>query len=150
MRRGFLLTVLGPAAILSACEGAPETDETAQPEASEPVDLDPIGSYEAILSDGVVVTQTIRADGSYEDVSNGEVLETGNWRQDNGELCFDPEGVEAESCFPSGAPTAGERYEVTDGSGEVTMSVRKLPQDDSSLEETAPQETATQEGSPAS
>ena len=113
-------------ASLTACGSASGDQDERAPAA--PVDIDPVGQYETIMADGVVVIQTINADGTYRNESNGELLEEGSWVIKQGKLCFDPEGVEAESCFDGGNPAGGDRYMKRDESGEVELSVRKMPE----------------------
>ena len=115
------------ALLLAACSQS--GDSAGDSDVQGPVDLNPVGEYEAIMSDGLVIEQSIRADGSYQNASNGEILESGTWQIKNGELCFDPEGVEVESCFAGGNPEADQRFMVRDDTGEITMSVRKVEQE---------------------
>ena len=40
-----------------------------------------LGTYKVTRSDGSVVTEDVKADGTYQDSANGKVVETGKWEQ---------------------------------------------------------------------
>lgn len=84
----------------ASCQG-PDDGQAGAPPTPEPADL--AGTYEATLEDGKVIRQTLNADGTYEDVdSEGNPVESGTWRINAGELCYDPEGSEPEACYAGG------------------------------------------------
>lgn len=118
--RPQILTASGICGLLAAACSAPSSEATTQDNDS------PVGTYEATLADGAIVTQTIRPDGTYQDVSNGEVIETGTWVVASGQICFDPEGDEGASCFFGGEPNADGRFEVMDADGELVLTARQL------------------------
>lgn len=114
---------------LAACGSADEPEEAVAEETvveTGEATGSPAGTYEATLADGSTITQTINEDGTYRDVANGEEVESGNWRTDGDQLCFDPEGDEPEACFTGGDPAADGSFDVMDGDGNVTMTVRKV------------------------
>lgn len=85
------------------------------------------GAYEVKMADGTVIRQTINADGTYVDADlKGTEIEKGTWRQTGDQLCYDPEGEEAEACFTGGTPGADGSFEVRDAAGAVSATVRRV------------------------
>ena len=84
------------------------------------------GTYEVTMADGMVVTQTIRADGTYSDVANGETTESGTWRAQGEQLCYDPEGPQPEECFTGSQPGADGSFQMTDADGNRMGTVRRI------------------------
>lgn len=125
--------VIAACAALAAC-GSNEAEDTVIP--AEPVETtldstatgDMTGTYEVKLADGSVTMQTINADGTYVDTTaDGTRIGGGTWRAgDAGQMCFDPEGNDAEACYSGGAPGADGSFEMRDANGTVTSSVRKV------------------------
>ena len=95
------------------------------------------GTYEVTMTDGTVVTQTLRSDGTYSDVANGEVTETGTWRANGEQMCYDPEGDGAEQCYMGGQPGADGSFEVRDDEGNVTSTVRRIGDENMATQPTA-------------
>jgi hypothetical protein len=85
-------------------ETAPEASEVAAaPEVTEPLAADgqqAVGNYKITTSEGEVLMEELRADGTYTATIDGRVVETGNWVQKSPELyCYtkDEEGA-TEQC----------------------------------------------------
>ncbi|UVI38966.1 hypothetical protein [Qipengyuania spongiae] len=95
------------------------------------------GTYEVVMADGTVVSQTLRADGTYSDVAEGEVVETGSWRADGSRLCYDPEGDEPEQCFAGGQIAADGSFQTRDDQGNVVSTVRRIGDENMTTEPTA-------------
>ena len=97
----MLVAALATVAACSQSEPAPEaTEEAAAPApAAQPLAADgqpATGTYRVTTSEGQVVIEEVRADGTYTDTIDGEVVETGRWEQKSPEqFCFtkDEEGA---------------------------------------------------------
>lgn len=128
-------------AMLAACGNpAEEADDPIVPE-TPAVTTNAVdgmaGTFEVVMADGTVVTQTIRSDGTYSDVADGEVVETGNWRADGTRLCYDPEGDEPEQCFAGEQPAADGSFRTRDDQGNVVSTVRRIGDENMTTEPTA-------------
>lgn len=126
-----LIFAAAASAALAACgsnnEPAPEPVETVEPDLGATATGDMTGTYEIQMADGSVTRQTINADGTYVDTTvDGTETERGTWRQEGAQMCFDPEGDEAEACYAGGAPGEDGSFEMRDANGEVTSTVRKV------------------------
>lgn len=112
-------------------------------EADEPVDAAPIdtaagetdtatasqmaGTYEMTMDDGTVVRQQVNADGTYVDTDlQGTELESGTWRQQGDQLCYNDAGPGAEECWTGGTPGADGAFEATSADGSQTITVRRV------------------------
>ncbi|MXP09428.1 hypothetical protein [Pseudoblastomonas halimionae] len=127
----FLL--LAACASLAAC-GGNDTDETATIEPAEPVaeapaPVDPAvadaaGTFEMTAEDGTVMMRTVNADGTYTSTVNGEAGEAGTVRMSGNDMCYDPEGPDAETCWTAGDTGANGTFTATGPDGE-TLTVRR-------------------------
>ena len=94
MKRIVLVAALATVTACSQSEPAPEaTEEAAAPAPAAPslaADGGPaVGTYRVTTSDGKVVIEEVRADGTYTDTVDGEVVETGRWEQKSPEqYCY--------------------------------------------------------------
>ncbi len=124
------LIVLVATVALAACGG--DSDEVDQADASrggavvtDTASADQMaGTYEITMPDGSVTMQQVNADGSYVDTVDGQQTETGTWRQQGEQLCYDPEGPETEQCHIGSEPGADGRFTVETEAG--TTTVRKV------------------------
>ena len=125
MKRIMLVAALATVAACSQAEPAPEaTEEAAAPAPAAPslaADGGPAtGTYRVNTSDGKVVIEEVRADGTYVDTIDGEVVETGRWEQKSPEqFCFtkDEEGA-TQKCNTEAVDAAGV-WTSTDSDGKV-------------------------------
>ena len=115
---------------LAACEAsAPDADASTASSVAETEASPVAGTYETTLSDGTVIVQIIAADGTYRETNaDGAMIQTGSWRQDGAEMCFDPEGDAPESCYAGNAADADGVFEIVDANGEVSTRVRRVSQ----------------------
>ncbi|MBX7493200.1 hypothetical protein K3163_08260 [Qipengyuania sp. 1NDW9] len=123
--------------ILAAC-GALAACGSNEAEAPEPIETDVAvtdtataeqvaGTYEVTMEDGTVVRQQVNADGTYVDTDlEGNVTESGSWRQAGDQLCYDPDGADGETCWTGGAPGPDGTFEATTADGSVTTTVRRI------------------------
>ncbi|MGI8943311.1 MAG: hypothetical protein ACR2FJ_03585 [Qipengyuania sp.] len=124
------LIVIAATVALAACGG--DSDEVDQADASrggavvtDTASADQMaGTYEITMPDGSVTMQQVNADGSYVDTVDGQQTETGTWRQQGEQLCYDPEGPETEQCHTGSEPGADGRFTVETEAG--TTTVRKV------------------------
>ncbi|MDG5747478.1 hypothetical protein P8Q88_04730 [Qipengyuania sp. XHP0207] len=115
------LSVLPAGCGASDPEPAPEQSDNAE------IASNIAGKYETTLSDGTVILQTVSADGTYRETNaDGAMTETGRWRQDGANMCFDPEGDAPETCYSGGGATEGGVLTVLDANGEISTTVRRL------------------------
>lgn len=127
------LVILAACAALAAC-GSKEAEAPADTAEPAGTTLDSTatgavaGTYEVKLADGSVTMQTINADGTYVDATpDGTRIGGGTWRTgDQGTMCFDPEGDEAEECYSGGAPGDDGSFAMRGEDGQVTSTVRKI------------------------
>ena len=129
MKRLVLVAMLAGA--LAACgDAAEEADDTAT-EAPAPVETvaadSMAGTYEFEM-DGKVTTAVLNPDGTYADSQDGEVVESGTWREmDDGMTCFDAEGEDtAEVCFTTTEPDAEGVFTATPNDGSEPLTVKKI------------------------
>jgi hypothetical protein len=106
MKRTMLIAALFTVGACSEAESetAPEAAEVAAaPEVMQPLAADglpAVGNYKITTSDGEVLMEELRADGTYTATKDGQVVETGRWVQTSPELyCYtkDEEGA-TEQC----------------------------------------------------
>jgi hypothetical protein len=96
-------------AALAACNQpapAPEAEASAAPEAAAPAaetlaaDGNPShGTFKVTMSDGKVLMDEVKPDGTYSTTDNGKVVETGKWEQKSpSQYCYtkDEEGAKQE------------------------------------------------------
>ena len=96
--------------LLAACNQERSEPEPAQ-QASSPEEI--AGIYEATLADGSTIRHTLNDDGTYLDTdSDGNPVESGSWRLEGTQLCYDPEGSEPEACYYQGAAKSVTRIEA--------------------------------------
>ena len=96
--------------LLAACN-----QERSEPEPAEqpPSPEEIAGTYEATLADGLTIRHTLNADGTYFDTdADGNPVESGSWRLEGTQLCYDPEGSEPEACYDQGAANSVTRIEA--------------------------------------
>lgn len=121
-------------AALAACsQPAPEPEATtdaaattaaAAPAAAEVLAADgksPVGTFRITTSKGDVFTETVKADGTYEQKdASGKVVETGKWAQKSpSEYCYTPDTDGAkEECNTEGVDAAG-KWTSTNPKGET-------------------------------
>ena len=125
--------ILAACAALAAC-GSNEADETAGDDAAasagettgDVAATDMAGTYEITMSDGRVAIQTLNADGTYSDTIDGQVTESGTWRQSGDQLCYTAQGAASESCYSGGPANADGSFEVTGPDGTVSSTVRRI------------------------
>ena len=85
------------------------------------------GTYEMTMGDGTVVRQQVNTDGSYVATDlQGAELERGTWRQEGSELCYDPQGADAEECWIGGTPGADGTFQATSSDGSTTATIRRI------------------------
>ncbi len=97
------IVILAALAAVSACsKPAPEATATTEAVAPAPVaevmaadGKSPVGKYKITNSDGTVIMEEDKADGTYVDTdTSGKVVETGTWVQKSPEhFCFTKEGA---------------------------------------------------------
>lgn len=123
MRLIILVAALATVAACSQSEPAPEaTEEAAAPEA-QPLAADgqpTVGNYKITTSEGQVIMEEVRADGTYVATIDGKVDETGKWEQKSPEqYCYtkDEEGAMQE-CNTEGVDDKGV-WTSTDAEGNV-------------------------------
>ena len=101
------IIVIAAIAALAACSKpaeSPAADASAAPEPAAvagPVAADgksSVGTFKITASDGKIYTEVVKADGTYEGMTDGKVTETGKWDQKNPNLyCVTKDG-EKEEC----------------------------------------------------
>ncbi|GMM94454.1 hypothetical protein [Qipengyuania sp. MTN3-11] len=127
------------AALIACNDAAEEADDPLVAATAPPVGTVETlaGTYEVTMANGTVVMQTLRSDGTYNDMADGEVIETGTWRTDEKQLCFDPEGDGEEQCFAGGPAGPDGSFQTHDGDGNVLASVRRVGDENLATEPTA-------------
>ena len=99
MRRFLLVAALAAVAACSQSEPAPEVTEEAAASVTQPLAADgqpTVGNYRITTSEGEVIMEDVRADGTYVATVDGEIVETGRWDQKSPEqYCYtkDEEGA---------------------------------------------------------
>lgn len=123
------LFVIAAIAALSACSdndaAAPDatTSEAPAPVATETASSW-IGTYEYTL-EGKPTNSTIAVDGTYQDMQDGKVIESGSWAEKDGKVCFDPEGDAPESCLTTTTPDAEGMFTATSEDGKTVTTLKK-------------------------
>jgi hypothetical protein len=96
MKKTIVVTALVAAATLSACKkDEPAVAPAATETAATPTEVmaadgkSPVGKFVITTSDGKVINEELKADGTYEDTLGGKVVETGTWVQKApGTFCY--------------------------------------------------------------
>jgi hypothetical protein len=134
MRKIILIAAVAALAACSKSEPAPEaTDAATAPEATPAAAAEPlaadgkssVGTFKVTTSDGTVVMEEVKADGTYVDTVDGKVVETGKWNQKSPEqYCFtkDEEGA-TEKCNTEGVDAKGV-WTSTNAEGKTSTVVR--------------------------
>lgn len=124
-----MLFVAAGLAALSACGSREKTQAEPISSSDTPVKTaadDVSGEYEVISADGSIARQRINANGTYvESDANGAETETGTWKQQGKQMCFDPAGPDPVSCYPGGAPSDDGSFRLQNADGSVISTVRK-------------------------
>ena len=130
MKRLVLIAALTGA--LAACgDAAEESDEPVAEEAAQPAAVatptSMAGTYEFEL-DGKMTTAVLNPDGTYTDTQEGQVVESGTWREmDDGMTCFDAAGEDTpEVCFTSTEPNAEGVFTATPDDGSEPLTIKKV------------------------
>jgi hypothetical protein len=127
------LIVLAGVAALAAC-AEPATTETSEVPtdamAEAPVapaevmaadGMSPVGSYRITEPDGSVMTEELRADGTFTNTAADGQVRTGTWVQKSpAQFCSTVEG-EAEKCYAEGVDAEGVWTSKDPESGEVSI-----------------------------
>ena len=136
-----LILVAGLSVALAACgDNAAPTEEPAATDAAAPAETDaaattasrevPTGTFE-YMSDGDQTITVVKEDGTYTDSKEGEVIESGTWKQDaEGRACFTettpPEGEESKTvCFTTGETGPDGTFTATPDDGGEVLTVKK-------------------------
>ena len=115
-----IMLVAALATVTACSETAPDaepaaTEEVAAADPAAPAEVmaadgqSPVGSYKITLEDGSVMTEELKADGTYASMKDGKVVETGKWNQKTPEqYCYtkDEEGA-VEECNVEGLDANG-------------------------------------------
>jgi len=129
MKRIMLFAALAAVAACSEADTQTEpTEDVAMPEAQVLPETQALaadgqpaaGNYKVTTSEGVVIMEELRADGTYVGMVDGEVVETGTWVQKSPEqYCYteDEEGA-TEQCNTEGVDENGV-WTSTDPEGNV-------------------------------
>lgn len=81
------------------------------------------GTYEMTTAEGTRINLTVNPDGTYRQIANGEE-ESGTWRMQGAQACWDPAGAGAEQCWTTSAPGADGSFTATEPDG-TRVTVRK-------------------------
>lgn len=134
-----LVLVAGLSVALAACgDNAAPTEEPTATEAAAPTEATvetasrdvPTGTFE-YMSDGDMTITEVKPDGTYTDSKEGEVIESGTWKQDaEGRACFTettpPAGEESKTvCFTTGETQADGTFTATPDDGGEVLTVKK-------------------------
>lgn len=107
MKKIMLLVAIAAVSACSKPEPAAEADGAATPAAVASVEANiaadgkgSVGTYKVTLPDGKIVTEEVKADGTYVDMIDGKVVETGKWVQKSpSQYCYTKDKPEAvEEC----------------------------------------------------
>ena len=122
---------------LAACnqrEEAPAADATADVAAAPAATTapvmaadgkDPVGKFRITTSDGEVVDEEVKADGTYVDTIDGKVVETGKWNQKaQGTYCYTKDEAGAKEVCNTEAVDAKGVWTTTDPEGKTATVVR--------------------------
>ena len=122
-----LAVTLAGFGLLAGCNGAPADSEAGAPQAADDDPAQAVaGRYDITLADGTVIVQTIAADGTYRETNaEGAETQTGRWRQQGSQMCFDPAGDAPEACYSGAAPGTDGAYELRDATGAVSARVTR-------------------------
>lgn len=105
MRHVLAITAVVALAACSKPATAPEADAGATAEASAPAAAANVaadgksstGTFKITSSDGKVSMEEVKADGTYENKTDGKVTETGKWEQKSPSVyCYTADGPEAK------------------------------------------------------
>ena len=130
MKRILMIAALASLAACSKNEPAPAPEATpaAAVTPAEVLAADgksPVGKFTITTSDGEVINEELKADGTYVDTVDGKVVETGKWNQKSPEqYCFtkDEEGA-TEKCNTEGVDAKGV-WTSTNAEGKTSTVVR--------------------------
>lgn len=103
------VAILAAALAIAGCgETTDEAEETEAPaeEVAEAAGMEITPGLYAVGDETTEYGQTrLNADGTYEDLADGEVVGTGAWATDGETMCFDPDGdgeEQQERCWTNG------------------------------------------------
>ena len=138
-----LVLVAGLSVALAACgDKTAPTEEAAATDAAAPAEPAsgaiaetasrdvPTGTFE-YTSDGDKTVTEVKPDGTYTDSKDGEVIESGTWKQDaDGKACFTettpPAGEESKTvCFTSSETRPDGTFTATPDDGGEVLTVKK-------------------------
>ena len=105
MKKIMLLVAIAAVSACSKPEPAAEAEATPVAVASAEANIaadgkSSVGKYKITLANGNVVTEEVKADGTYADMVDGKVIETGKWVQKSpSQYCYTKDKREAvEEC----------------------------------------------------
>lgn len=105
MKKIMLLVAIAAVSACSKPEPAAEAEATPVAVASAEANIaadgkSSVGKYKITLANGNVVTEEVKADGTYADMVDGKVIETGKWVQKSpSQYCYTKDKPEAvEEC----------------------------------------------------
>ena len=114
-------TAPAPSATLANAEGMTAATPTPTPSPN----VASVGTYEVTDADGNLTTETLAADGSYQDMVDGKETETGKWRVDGAKSCFTPEG-KSETCVTAEMPGPDGSFDVVGADGKKNSTAKKI------------------------
>ena len=83
------------------------------------------GTYEMRAAGGQAMTQTLRPDGTFTTMTNGQQTAAGTWRVNGQQICTTPQGA-TETCLTGGAVGADGTFTATSTPGNQQYTVRKI------------------------
>lgn len=105
MKKIMLLVAIAAVSACSKPEPAAEAEATPVAVASAEANIaadgnSSVGKYKITLADGKIVTEEVKADGTYADMVDGKVIETGKWVQKSpSQYCYTKDKPDAvEEC----------------------------------------------------
>lgn len=126
------IVVAAAAVALAGCkakneEPAPAASATSAmaPAATSSSNVASPGTYEVTDTAGKVITEAIKADGTYSDTQNGKQIATGTWRTEGDKTCFTEKGKK-EVCYTAGALGADGTFAVMGPDGKKAATVKKV------------------------
>ncbi|MEL1250160.1 hypothetical protein [Aurantiacibacter gilvus] len=115
-------TAVSGALVLAACGGGADepTEADIDEDAANAVLPDTkAGTYTSTTPEGVEVSVSLNADGTYSVMEGGEQVETGNWEDNIRGTCMMPEGGEGEDCYNIAPAGEDGMVDVTGPDGET-------------------------------
>lgn len=126
------IVILAAVVALGACSQSstePAPADSTVAEAPMPVvtpspNVATAGTYEVTSTDGTVTMETLSADGTYVDMTDGEQTDSGTWRVDGDKSCFTPASQE-ETCYTAAMPDADGNFAVMGPDGTQTATAKR-------------------------